>query len=107
MLVRVDPVAVHTVVFPVVVPINPLQVLHQMAQRLRLMAQQAACQQSAVLAAAVVAAALPKLVVRVLATEVRAQAVELAEKAAKELPTQCELILQLCTALAEAARADG
>ena len=107
MLVRVDPVAVRTVVFPVVVPINLLQVLHQMAQRLRLMAQQAACQLSAILAVAVAVAALPKLVVRVLATEVRAQAVELAEKAAKELPTQCELILQLCMALVVVAKEDG
>jgi hypothetical protein len=107
MLVRVDPVAVRTVVFPVVVPIKPLQVLHHTVQRLRPMAQQAACQRSAILAVAVAVAALPRLVARVLATEVLAQAVELAEKVAKELPTQCELILQLCTALAEAARADG
>jgi hypothetical protein len=71
------------------------------------MAELVVCRHSAIQVAAVVVAALPKLVVRVLATEVRAQAVELAEKVAKELPTQCELILQLCTALAEAARADG
>jgi hypothetical protein len=33
--------------------------------------------------------------------------VELAEKAAKELPTQCVLILQLCMALAVVAKEDG
>jgi hypothetical protein len=33
--------------------------------------------------------------------------VELVEKAAKELPTHCELILQLCTALVVGAKEDG
>jgi hypothetical protein len=77
------------------------------AQRLRPTAERAACQLSAVPAVEEVAAVLPKLVVRVLATEAPAQTVELAEKAAKELPTQCELILQLCMARAVVAKEDG
>jgi hypothetical protein len=71
------------------------------------MARQAVCRHSAIQVAAVAVVALPKLEARVLATEVRAQAVELAEKAVKELPTQCELILQLCMARAVVAKEDG
>ena len=108
MLVQVDLVAVHTAMLLAVVLLKRLRrARHQMAQRLRLMAQQAACRHSAIQVAAVVAVVLPKLEARVLATEVRVRPVELAEKAAKELPTQCELILQLCTARAVVAKEDG
>jgi hypothetical protein len=107
-LVQADPAAVRIVMWLAVVLIKrPRRARHRTTQRLLLTAELVVCRHSAIQVAAVVVAALPKLVVRVLATEVRAQAVELAEKVAKELPTQCELILQLCTALAVVAKEDG
>jgi hypothetical protein len=80
---------------------------HQTVQRLRPTEELVVCRHSAILAEAAAAAVLPRLEARALVTEVRARPVELAEKAAKELPTQCELILQLCTALAVVAKEDG
>ena len=90
-----------------VFPIKPLWGLNPTVQRLRPTVELVVCRQVAVLVAAVVAAALQKLVVRESATEVRLQAVELVEKAAKELLMQREQVLQLCMALAAVAKEDG
>ena len=92
---------------PAALPIRPLRARNRTAQRLLHTVEPVACRRSAVLEAEAAVVALPKLEARVLATEVQAQAVELAEKAAKELPTHCELILQLCTAQAVVAKEDG
>jgi hypothetical protein len=103
----VDLAAVRIVLLLAVFPIKPLWGLNPTVQRLRPTVELVVCRQVAVLVAAVVAAALQKLVVRESATEVRLQAVELVEKAAKELPMQREQVLQSCTALAEVARDTG
>jgi hypothetical protein len=106
-LVQVVQVVVRTVVLLAVVPLKLLRARNRTAQRLLPMAQQAVYQLSAALAAAVAVVALPKLEAQVLATEVSAQMVESAEKAARELVTHCELDLQLCMALAVVAKEDG
>jgi hypothetical protein len=80
---------------------------HQMVQRLRPTEELVVCRHSAIQVAAVAVVALPKLEAQVLATEVLAQMVESAEKAARDLVTHCELILQLCMARAVEAKVDG
>jgi len=107
-LAQVVRAAVRIVMWPAVFQIKRLpRARNRTAQLLRPTVEPVACRRSAVLVAVAVAAALPKLEARVLATEVQARAEELAEKAAKELPSHCELILQLCTALVVAAKEDG
>ena len=81
--------------------------LRLMVQRLRHTAGPVVCQRSAVAAVAAAAVARPKLVQRVLVTEILVLAAESAEKVAKELPMQPELVRQSCTALAEVARDTG
>jgi hypothetical protein len=78
-----------------------------MVQLLRPTEELVVCRHSAIQGAAVAVVALPKLEARVLETEVQARPVELAEKAAKELLTHCELDLQLCMVLAVVAKEDG
>lgn len=80
---------------------------HQMVQRLRPTEELVVCRHSAIQVAAAAVVALPKLEAQVLVMEVQAPPVESAEKAARELETHCELILQLCMALAVVAKEDG